>query len=50
MPKTMKAIEDMDVVVRDGKMYCAKCDGRISIYEYGGYKEVDDGCKCDEAA
>lgn len=47
MPKTMKAIEDMEVVVKEGKMYCAKCDGRISLYTYGGRKEAFDGCTCD---
>ena len=50
MPKTIKDIEDMDVVVKEDEMYCEACGGRIFPYIYGGRKEALDGCICDEAA
>ena len=50
MPKTVKDIEDLDVVVKEDEMFCAKCGGRIFLYAYGGRKEALAGCTCDEAA
>ncbi len=50
MPKTMKDIEDMDVVLKEDEKLCAKCGGWIFLYAYGGRKEALDGCTCDEAA